>query len=407
MLFVRLSCILFIFLFLASCDSNVERTRALGEAYAGPTQVNVRQDISLRSPTVATASHGEELDVLEVRRRWARVRTYRGVEGWVDTRMLLSVAQMNELKSLAARAAAMPTQGTAVALEPLNMHTDPNRLSATFFQIPEKGKLEVLDRKVTPRKQPTPDSISFPRPQRPRRGSKKPKAEPLIPPPPPPPPPSDWIALSQPKIVPVDAAAKDNSTPGAVVAKDAPAMDDWSLVRTADHHAGWVLSRMYNMAIPDEVAQYAEGHRITSYFSLGQIADDEQGVKNHWLWTTMEGVKADRDFDSFRVFIWNRRRHRYETAYIEKHIYGHYPVEANLGGKTGTFTLITEDESGKWMKRSFVLEGYQVRKLGQEAYQPPAPAAAGTAQTASAQTPKNAPGIFALVRQRIARWFGQ
>ena len=37
----------------------------------------------------------------------------------------------------------------------------------------------------------------------------------------------------------------------------------------------------------DEVAQYSEGHRITSYFSLGKIKDGDQ-QKDIWLWTTAE-----------------------------------------------------------------------------------------------------------------------
>ena len=34
-------------------------------------------------------------------------------------------------------------------------------------------------------------------------------------------------------------------------------MEDWNLIRTKDGKAGWVLSRMLVMAIPDEVAQYS------------------------------------------------------------------------------------------------------------------------------------------------------
>jgi hypothetical protein len=79
------------------------------------------------------------------------------------------------------------------------------------------------------------------------------------------------------------------------------------------------------MAIPDEVAQYAEGHRIVSYFSLGEMEDGDQ-KKHQWLWTTISGSGQPYDFDSFRVFIWSLRRHRYETAYIERNIKGYAPV---------------------------------------------------------------------------------
>ena len=63
------------------------------------------------------------------------------------------------------------------------------------------------------------------------------------------------------------------------------------------------------MAIPDDVAQYAEGRRITSYFPLGETKDGNT-VKKSWLWTTVEHGLAPYDFDSLRVFIWNSRRHR-------------------------------------------------------------------------------------------------
>ena len=52
-------------------------------------------------------------------------------------------------------------------------------------------------------------------------------------------------------------------------------MEDWNLVRTKDGKAGWVLSRMLVMAIPDEVAQYSEGARITSLFPSREPSEDE------------------------------------------------------------------------------------------------------------------------------------
>ena len=147
-------------------------------------------------------------------------------------------------------------------------------------------------------------------------------------------------------------------------------MEDWTLVRTKDGKAGWVLSRMLVMAIPDEVAQYSEGARITSYFPLAEVNDD--GVKkHHWLWTTSRDENLPYDFQSFRVFTYVVRRHRYETAYIERNIEGYYPVSVTPGG-VPRFSLILRDEDGKLYKKTWLMEGYMVRKVGEEPYVPAA-----------------------------------
>lgn len=231
-----------------------------------------------------------------------------------------------------------------------------------------------------------------------------------IPPPAPPGPPANWLALSQtPKMEKVDERPASESKDGKALRsrkKEGPASDDWSLVRVKNGSAGWVLSRMLNMAIPDDVAQYSEGRRITSYFSLGQINDEENGMKDHWLWTTMAGVRSDCDFDSFRVFIWNRRRHRYETAYMEKRLLGRYPVEANIDGKVGSFAVITENDDGKWVRRTFALEGYQVHKLGEEPYIPgETPRAGQAAAQAGAKAEKR--GWFSSIAQRLHKLFAK
>ena len=46
-------------------------------------------------------------------------------------------------------------------------------------------------------------------------------------------------------------------------------------MRNAAGQSGWVLTRRLFMSIPDEVAQYAEGKRIVSYFSLGETRDGQ------------------------------------------------------------------------------------------------------------------------------------
>ena len=120
-----------------------------------------------------------------------------------------------------------------------------------------------------------------------------------------------------------------------------------------------MLTSAIYMLIPDEVAQYAEGHRITSYFSLGKIRDGDLD-KDIWLWTTSEKLGEDHDFDSFRVFVWSLRHHRYETAYIQRHDIGFFPVLA----KEGEFSVCLQDDTGHRTRYQYVMQGNLVRAAG-------------------------------------------
>jgi SH3-like domain-containing protein len=168
--------------------------------------LNLRADLSRRAATAATLQHGERLAILEAKRRFVRVRTPQGVEGWTDSANLLAQTQMDDLNALAARAAQMPSQGVGTVDDRLNVHINADRDAATFTQIEEGRKIDVVARQVTERE---------------------------------------------------------------MMADGVRRADDWFLVRTPEGRAGWVLARMVLMEIPDEVAQYAAGHYIMAYRPLG------------------------------------------------------------------------------------------------------------------------------------------
>ena len=139
---------------------------------------------------------------------------------------------------------------------------------------------------------------------------------------------------------------------------------------------GWVLMRALMLAIPDEVAQYAEGHRITSYFALGRPENGASrkpasgdSSKPDWLWTTITKGQEPYEFDSFRVFVWSRKHHRYETAYIERKVVGHYPVEVDNSGAVPRFSLILEGDDGRLFRKTYTFEGYRVRMIEKQPYQ--------------------------------------
>jgi hypothetical protein len=315
--------------------------------------------------------HGDKLEVLELRRRFIKVRTAEGIEGWTDSNLLLTDQQMEDLRHLAEGAAKLASQGKATPFDVLNMHSAPARQSPSFFQIAEGESVEVIGHRLAPHTA-APEPVHLPAPVK-RAPSKKQKAKEAraaqAPPTPvPPSPPRNWQDLSKPRATELPGAHAAQLTAAA------PQFDDWNLVRTKDGKVGWVLARMLTMSIPDEVAQYAEGHRITAYLPLGEVQEkDRDQAKHNWLWTTSSAGQHPFEFDSFRVFVWSTKRHHYETAYIERNVQGFYPIETEPlpGQDEKAFSVVLREKDGKLYKRTYGFSGYHVRMISKIAYTPP------------------------------------
>jgi hypothetical protein len=366
-------------LLLFGCSKGPPRAQPVGEAFVGPAVLKIRSDIPLQSSTVTTVKHGDRLQILQARRRFLRVRTPSGAEGWTDERQLLAAGDMDSLRELTARAAKLPSQGVATTYAPLNIHSQPVLSSPSFLQLKENEKFHVLQSIVLPRSDAPRKSLIPPSPKKPKGPPKKEgnKASRVAPPPmpKPPPPPADWLELSKTERDEADADAEKLPPQ-----KLAPRTDGWSLIRTPSGQSGWVLTRLVSMAIPDDVAQYAEGKRIVSYFPLGEIQDGDL-KKKLWLWTTTADSRQPWDFDGFRVFVWSLRRHRYETGYIERNLKGYSPVllkDVELASKSGAstlpgFSICMENKDGQRVRREYALLGGAIRFAGDRPCEAPPP----------------------------------
>ncbi|MEO8100845.1 MAG: SH3 domain-containing protein [Acidobacteriota bacterium] len=340
------------FALLSGCSWGGGKQPVLGYAYTAPASLNLRDELGLRASTVATVQHGERLQIIETKRKFVKVRTAQGAEGWTDSALLMGQAQMDDLAKLSARAAEIPSQGAATVFDTLNVHTGASRASASYVQLGEGDKIDVIGHRVSDRgtAPPTPDA---PRP-----------------------------------------------------------LDDWFLIRTPDGKAGWVLSRMVLMSVPDEVAQYAEGHYIQAYRPLGEARDPETNeMKTNWLWATSVKTQQAYDFDSFRVFVWSPKRKGYVTSYIEHGIKGYYPVEnVKAPGEEGeAFSLVVEDnKDGALYKKTFAFRGGRVKMILKEPYQRPAPLPdVGVAKAFDAGAPgEQADSWSQKVKKFGVRWFG-
>jgi len=400
---------------LFGCSKGPPRAQPVGEAFVGPASLKIRDDIPLQSSTVTTLKHGDRLEILQTRRRFLRVRTPSGAEGWTDERQLLAAGDMDSLRELNKHAAKLPSQGVATTYAPLNIHTQPVLSSPSFLQLKENEKFHVLQSIVLPRSDAPRKSLMPPAPRKPKGPPKKEaKKAPKVPPPPmpkPPAPPADWLELSKTER---DEADAEQLPPQ----KLAPRTDGWSLIRTPSGQSGWVLTRLVSMAIPDEVAQYAEGKRIVSYFPLGEVQDGDL-KKNIWLWTTTASSKQPWDFDSFRVFVWSLRRHRYETGYIERNLKGYSPVllkQVELPAKNGAskypgFSICIEKKDGQRVRREYALLGVAIRFAGD--YPCEAPPQAPTLQNPSPLPVSEAPppppksGLAERLKKYWHAWTGK
>ena len=89
-------------------------------------------------------------------------------------------------------------------------------------------------------------------------------------------------------------------------------------------------SRMVDIDVPLDIAQYAEGQRFVAFFPLNAVPDNDKGVQKQVpqylcvLTEPHDGLPFD--YDQVRVFTWNTRKHRYETAYREHGLNGVLPV---------------------------------------------------------------------------------
>jgi len=181
-------------------------------------------------------------------------------------------------------------------------------------------------------------------------------------------------------------------------AEKALILEDWSLVRTRDGRVGWVLSRPLVMSIPDEVAQYAEGHRITAYHSLGESRerdrDHETAPKQNWLWATaVKGVKP-YEYDTVRAFTYNPRRHRYETAFLDKNLTGFYPVIVATDESGLRFAYVVQTDEGKYVRKTYSFNGHAARLISREPFQFP-----------ELKELQNEPLSVALAQQTPQSWY--
>lgn len=300
---------------LAGCGRH--REHVLEVDYVSAPQVTLRDQLAQVYNKVGTAKNGDRVDVLDRERRFARIRTQSGLEGWVEQRYLVDQQVYDAFQRLASGEKNAPVEGTASTRNETNLHAEPGRDTDHLYQLPQGAKISVL-----------------------KRGT----AEKSLP--------------------------GTQAKPSVGNAKGNPPMEDWWLVRDQQGHVGWVLGRLIDLEVPLEVAQYAEGQRITACFVLNEVKDGDKHVPQYLMLLSESKDGLPFDYNQARVFTWNVKRHRYETAYRERNLSGVLPVTVSHEpfGKEGdlpTFTLRVQDAGGNVLERKYKMNTPIVRRVSE------------------------------------------
>jgi SH3-like domain-containing protein len=303
-------------LLLPGCGRGRGRVQEI--AYVSAPQAILRDRVSAVFSKTGVVRNGDRVQILERERRFARVRTASGGEGWMEQRSLVPQSVYDGFQKLVQQERNSPVQATGTTRNDTNIHLDPGRETEHLYQLNQGSKVSILKRAT---------------------------AEKTLP---------GAIAKPTSKNEPSKAAA--------------PVIEDWWLIRDPDGHLGWVLARMVDLDVPLEIAQYAEGQRPVAFFVLNQVADGDKKVSQYLVVLTEPKDGMPFDYNQVRVFTWNVKRHRYETAYREHNLNGALPVTVSQESfdKEGTlpvFVLQVKNDDGNLSQRKYKMNTPIVRRV--------------------------------------------
>ena len=302
--------------FLVGCRG---RSKVQEIAYVSAPQAILRDRVSAVFSKTGTVKNGDRVQILEREHHFARVRTASGVEGWIEQRALVPQQVYDGFQKLSQQAQSDPVQATGTTRNDTNIHLDPGRETEHLYQLNQGSKVSILQRATAEKTVPG----GMAKPASPKNESAKPVS---------------------------------------------PLMEDWWLIRDPDGRVGWVLARFVDLDVPLEIAEYAEGQRIVAFFVLNQVADGDKKVPQYLVVLTEPKDGLPFDYNQIRVFTWNVRKHRYETAYREHSLNGFLPVTISQENfdKEGTlpvFVLQVKDDDGKMSQRKYKMNTPIVRRV--------------------------------------------
>ena len=125
-----------------------------------------------------------------------------------------------------------------------------------------------------------------------------------------------------------------------------------------------MLSSALDFDIPAGIAPYSEEYVYPAVKIVNRVEDPVAGQVNWYVVGERKpGSDPALDFEGIRVFTWNMKKHRYETAFRTKGMRGVYPLSVGMEEANPTIHVHELAEDGVTeISKEFVMYGVIVRQ---------------------------------------------
>jgi hypothetical protein len=280
------------------------KRESLGDAYVSERSVTLWSSVAQVREPVNTLHYGDRVDVLARRNDNVKVRTAAGEVGWIDGRQLLDPTLWQRSAKLLTQSLTLPVQARGRTKVQTNLRVEPGRTQPRLYQFGRGVPVEIVGRSVADWVQTTDEKESSGEPE-----SKK----------------EDWYLVRGVATRPPGESALRGTEPS-------------NTTQPGDQStpiAGWVVARFVELDLPDAVREgmASANVRAVAWFELNRVPT-ASGDQAQYLVAGTKGPEGQPcDFTTLRVYTWNPKRTRYETAFIENNLCGQMPIRLSKDDK--------------------------------------------------------------------------
>lgn len=300
----------------------------LGEtAFVVPEKMEVRSSTARASRPIGNLKRGDQVTIVERTTEgevnYVRVQGPEGLDGWAMATNLVTLANLDKAKEMAATIAGIPVQAECRSGSSIKLRLTPERTSDenVLVILPNGTSFEIYDRETRPK-------VADP------KAAEKEAKE---------------AAAAKP------AKSADPSTPGAKY-------EIWYKVKPKENPlipAGYIYGGSVELDVPQEIAYFLHPtRRIVGWQRLGAVKDDRGQENHHYVIFQKAYNQADEksDFDYFQIVGFDAKNKSVSYYNVmRKEIRGTFPVTVKIEEKRAAFEFKALDSGNAEVPTEFLI----------------------------------------------------